>query len=357
VQSLTTSFFDYGNARLKARISRLLTHKMLERLCEVNSVEELVSALTKTAYKPFIEKACLSAVALGCVEEALVLAMSGVAEDLKRFYQQDSANLVRPLLARYDLINIILILRGLIYKTPSEEIKRSLFLMGTIPNSILMKLAESLNFKDAINTMVALQMPHSDLLLKILAEKKAISDEMISLSLWKGYFTDFVSFFNSKDENSKILADVIKTEIDCLNLERLLSWKIGVASGALEIDKLIERMIPGGNLSLLKIEHLASSISLKELISKMRGASYYAPLQSAFLEYEQKNRANIFEQYLDLFQAKRKIRLIKSDPLGIGVPIGFLALKNIEIRNLRWIALGIDFAFESQIIKDGIQTI
>ena len=51
------STFDYGNTRLRARISHLLSKEMLEELTRVENIDGFLSLLIKTTYKPSIEKA------------------------------------------------------------------------------------------------------------------------------------------------------------------------------------------------------------------------------------------------------------------------------------------------------------
>jgi vacuolar-type H+-ATPase subunit C/Vma6 len=114
-------------------------------------------------------------------------------------------------------------------------------------------------------------------------------------------------------------------------------------------------MIPDGHLSIKKLEQVARNSTLKEMILSMRPFPFYSFLNQALFEYDQNKQASCFENAFDAYQAKNQVRLVKSNPLGIGVPIGFLAYKNIEIRNLRWIAYGIHFRFEPLTIKNGIQ--
>jgi vacuolar-type H+-ATPase subunit C/Vma6 len=48
----------------------------------------------------------------------------------------------------------------------------------------------------------------------------------------------------------------------------------------------------------------------------------------------------VFENQLDRFRLNYLSRLVGKDPLGIGVVLGYLALKTTEVSNLRWIAHG-----------------
>ena len=49
--------YDYGNARLRAMKSRLLSRPEMEALAQVGSVQALINALVKSAYRKAIEEA------------------------------------------------------------------------------------------------------------------------------------------------------------------------------------------------------------------------------------------------------------------------------------------------------------
>ena len=51
------SGFDYGNARLRALKSKLLSQRDLDALAESGSLQGLIAAMTKTAYRKPIEAA------------------------------------------------------------------------------------------------------------------------------------------------------------------------------------------------------------------------------------------------------------------------------------------------------------
>ena len=51
------SDYDYGNARLRAMKSRLLSWRELETLINIDNLQGLIAALTKTAYRKPVEAA------------------------------------------------------------------------------------------------------------------------------------------------------------------------------------------------------------------------------------------------------------------------------------------------------------
>jgi len=48
---------------------------------------------------------------------------------------------------------------------------------------------------------------------------------------------------------------------------------------------------------------------------------------------------------------------LTKDPLGIGVVLGYIALKTNEVSNIRWIARGIDLGLKAKVIRDELEMI
>jgi vacuolar-type H+-ATPase subunit C/Vma6 len=58
-----------------------------------------------------------------------------------------------------------------------------------------------------------------------------------------------------------------------------------------------------------------------------------------------------FEKQLRHSRLEWMSRLISKDPLGIGVVLGYLALKIAEVNNIRWIAQGINLGLKPSAIR------
>ena len=70
---------------------------------------------------------------------------------------------------------------------------------------------------------------------------------------------------------------------------------------------------------------------------------------------------NVYANPTDIEKKLRLVRLnwyaqfMRHDPLGLGVPLGYLALKLNEIRNLFWISRGILFKMQPQTIQNNLE--
>jgi vacuolar-type H+-ATPase subunit C/Vma6 len=49
------------------------------------------------------------------------------------------------------------------------------------------------------------------------------------------------------------------------------------------------------------------------------------------------------------------IGLIARDPLGIGVVLGYVALKENEVNNIHWIAQGINIGLKADVIREEVE--
>jgi vacuolar-type H+-ATPase subunit C/Vma6 len=67
-------------------------------------------------------------------------------------------------------------------------------------------------------------------------------------------------------------------------------------------------------------------------------------------KFKHSGRLSEFETHLKKFRMRWKVQWINKDPLGIGVFIGYLALKMNEINNLRWITQGIGMGLRPEAI-------
>jgi vacuolar-type H+-ATPase subunit C/Vma6 len=64
---------------------------------------------------------------------------------------------------------------------------------------------------------------------------------------------------------------------------------------------------------------------------------------------------SVFERHLKRQRLKWMSGAMVKDPLGIGVPTGYLALKVNEVNNLGWIAQGIHMGLKAENIRTELE--
>jgi hypothetical protein len=113
--------FVYGNTRLRARKADLLGPEDYDGLLG-RDLPGIVEALSATAYSREIEAMLAGSNDLGRLHKALSANLGRVLDELRRFYQGPARTLVDLLLERYDLHNLIVLLRGRLRGHEPEQV-------------------------------------------------------------------------------------------------------------------------------------------------------------------------------------------------------------------------------------------
>ena len=351
------ALYDYGNTRLRARISRLQSVRTLESFSDLTSIDSLVSSLTRTPYKESIEAALTYAHGYACIAEAMRREMEKTANDLMRFYQGDAHQKVNIIFMRMDLLNIKAILRGLSHKAHIEDVTGSFSPMGTIPNPILLQIAKSKDVYEAISRVIVYQLPVATPLMELKAKHQKLNSSDIELALEKWYFKQIKEILKGTSEDVRILREYYALEADIVNLNTVLRF-VDSPEGVERMEKNIRHyLIEPGNLSLHTLLTFSKMSNVEQAVQSLFPTKYGKYLKKALDCYRDTNLLSEFENQMRMYSLKWLEGLPKLYPLGIGVPLGYATMKKSEIRNIRWIAKGIQSGFEPAYIKENLERV
>jgi ATP synthase A1 C subunit len=349
--------YDYGNTRLRARISLLQSYKALESFSDLTSIDSFVSALTKTPYKESIETALTYAHGYACISEAMQRELKGIVIDLNRFYEGDARQKVNMMFRRMDLLNIKAILRGLSHEAHIEDVTSAFSPLGTIPNPILLQIAKSKDVYEAISRITVYQLPMAQPLMELKARLQNLNSSDIELALEKWYFMQVKEDLKGNSEDTRILREYYAIEADIVNLNTLLRFVNSSQTYDRAQSDIESYLISSGNITLRQILSLSKMSGVEDVIRILFSTEYGKFLQKALECYSDTKLLSEFENQLRMYALNWLAGLPKLYPLGIGVPLGYAALKRSEIRNLRWIAKGIQSGFGPEYIKDNLERI
>jgi V/A-type H+-transporting ATPase subunit C len=165
-------------------------------------------------------------------------------------------------------------------------------------------------------------------------------DNLVLTETWK--------VISSRNDLSQI-HDYFATKIDLMNLRVLLRAK----RDRLSWDLIENFLLPQGNL----FQHAKTSFGEEEdvrgLINSLEGTPIYAPLMEVFTEYEKTSSLVPLEKAADEFLLRTGWDVSVKHPFGVGPLMGFLSLKEAEMRNVRTIAV----AKEAQLDQDEIRSL
>jgi len=340
--------FDYGNTRLRAMKSRLLPRQVLEGLTEIGSVQGLINALTDTAYREAVEAALVRLAGMECLAEALRNDLVETVGKARRFFRDRAGELAVWVLRRYDLHNVKAVLRGLVHQVPASEILASTLPVGELRPVDLAELARSANFRAAIDLLATWAVPLSRPLLELRVRWRGESMEVsaLELALDRWHLRSGLQAAQQAGEEGRTLLEALRLEADTVNILTALrlvgaidaSATLRERFGAEDVTALF---VGPGHVQFGLLAEAARQPSAGKAVSVLAPTPYGAVLTSAMEAYTATGRLSVFERALARRQLQHAAGLFARDPLGIGVLVGYVALKTNEVANLRAIAQGL----------------
>jgi V/A-type H+-transporting ATPase subunit C len=364
------SEYDYANARLRAMKSRLLPRPKLAALAEVGSVPGLITALANTPYRQAVEAALArfvaQAVGLECLNAALSTDLVSTLGNARSFFREGgSTNALAALVFRsYDLHNIKTMLRGLARHVPASEILASTLPVGELRPSDLVELARATDPGMAIDLLTTWGGPLARPLLELRARRQIASGELpaMELALDRWHLETALRAARAADEPGQPLYQMLMMQADVTNILTALRW-VGLKDTATILrehfgGETIEGLFVGpGYLSFKRLKVAAQCGSVMEAVNTLAERPYGAALAEAATAYSVSGRLSAFERALDLHQLRRAASNLACDALGIGVLLGYVALKTNEISNLRAIANGLALGEQPEHIRAALMIV
>jgi vacuolar-type H+-ATPase subunit C/Vma6 len=337
--------FDYGNARLRAMKSRLLSRHELEALAEAGSLQGLISALTKTAYRKSVEAALTHVNGMDCIHEALRNDLIATLGKVHGFFYEHAEELVAMVLRAYDVHNLIAILRGLDKNASPSEILSTMLPVGDINLSLLVELMRASNPRDAIDLSASMNLLIAQPLLRLRIEHPGAETDEMEVALNKWYFAESQQILSEKDRG-ELLSSALKQDADIANLVTVLRFVYAPTERTalqerFRTDEIAYLFLGPGFLTFELLAQLSRQRTLPSLLKILSETPYGPALADGQTAFDRSGRLSEFEKSLNRFRLNWMWQQIARDPLGIGVFLGYQALKTNEIKNIRWIAQGI----------------
>jgi len=349
--------YEYGNARLRAMRSRLLSRRELMEMASARSLPELIGQIAQTPYRKSLEVALVQTSDLESIYEALRCDFIETIGKIRAFYDGSERKLVDLFLRAYDNHTLKTVLRGLSHQVPRAEIASALLPTTDLPLALLNELLRASSPRGAIDLLATIRHTFAQPLLALRAAHPGadLFDMEHALDRWR--FEETVKALRSEEENGKRVLDAQRLEVDILNL--LLAMRFIHHPGERQAlkarlgDDGLAGLLPGlGSLSVEQLNRAGAAKNMRLAVDLLSETPYAAALHSGLQDFERSGLLSDMERALQRYQLRWRVSQLVKDPLGIGVVIGYLALKTNEINNVHRVATGI----EKKMTLDAIQT-
>ncbi len=348
--------YDYGNARIRALRSRMLTPDELSGLLSAGTIERLLGALADTAYASEVQAAMLRFSGLRCLDEAVRSHLARHLRMLERFFDGPERSRLELLLRRWDLRNLRTILRGRVRLEGSEQIVRLLVPAGTIDEPALIELASQTSLRATVELLVAWSLPSAGTAGRLIAvwpEYEATNDPSLIEGTLNRAYADHLHSSLGGGPNDE-LARMLRLEMDQTNLNtalRLRSSRVEAEPGW-DLGDPSAHYLSAGRIPFDSLESVRLAGTPGDVVRLLQDAPIPASWKAAAAGWSVDGDLLRFSAALEAAMAQEAVGLFaKGDPLGIAIPVAFAWTKESEARNLRLIGRGVVHAIPSDVIE------
>lgn len=327
------SDYDQLNARIKGMSSHLLTEAFYEQILAVPGQDGLVDALLSSPYGPALRDSLHVGLNLTAVERGLRHNLSDTANRIYRLAPEHPQSLLAIQMRWSDMKNVLTLLRGKVSGAASEDIMAGMLSGGTLDEPRLVELAAEPDSLALVNTLsiwgFPLVAPLKEMGGRIRERRSLVAVENC---LVQTYFDWAWETASGKDENSTLVRDFVRQQIDLINVLVSLRMVRQQARGA-EASHMA--LLPHGRLKRSVLDRMRRRRNLDDALEILAG-TYFAPgVERGILAFGEHRRLRMMERFLEHVVLATGCRLFRLDPLGIGVASGFLWRKFNEFLNLR----------------------
>lgn len=327
--------FSYINTRVRAMESKIFKRDVYIKLLNME-VPQIARYLGEYEYKEEIDLLSSEYRGIDLIERTLNNNLASTYSKLLKMSGKKATKYISSVLMRWDIHNIISILRGKFAKVPNKDIEKTLIPIGGIPFTFIQSLVSLVTYEEVIKKLKKLEQ------FSFLDETKEIAD--IESTLYINYYKDILDKFR-KDKKS-LFVDFIKMEIDIINLRNIMRMR----RYGFTLEEEQKNVIDGG--FYYKLDKLAVLLraSDDEFLNTIRKTPYCHIIESHLSEPTLFNVEEALEKFLMEYAKKQ----FKGEHLTIIPVLHYIISKKIEVDNIRKISRGKSSNIETKIIEGSL---
>lgn len=336
------SDYDYMNARVKGMSSHLLTSQFYEQVLAVPDQNLVVDSLLNSSYGPALREALAVGHGLPAVEDGLRRNLFETFAILRQLVPDGPRKLLEVQWRRWDIANIVTILRGKAAGIPAEEILPMLFPAGDLDDAQLGELANEPDVPAVTDSLTVWGVPLAFSLRRIIREHAdPLELTTIETALAHEYFAWALTEAGGRDENHELIRGQIQWQIDLMNvMAALRTARQRLRAKEEPPEGYSPAPIPWGRISRSVLMRLQRCADLDEGMEILASTPFAPGVERGILAFGERGRLSIMERFLECVVIESGCRMFRADPLGIGVAAGYLWRKFNEFINLRILLRG-----------------
>ncbi len=330
---LVSAPYIYVCTRMRVRKAKLLPREEYMRMLNM-SLPEITRIIEETQYKQEIDE-------LGTVFKGIDLIEAALSWNLAKEYQKIQEitpgtlkQFTQAYLRRWDIQNVLTILRGKMQGERSGKIKEILIPAGSLDKDMLDRLLAEDNLDRVIDALKNHRM-YPVIAREFPAAKEEGSFSRMENELYKQFYGEIIAEAEGGIKGGQLFLDFIKLDIDIKNVKTLFRLRVD----SFEEDAR-EMFILGGVLSAQEFGALNGLHDQGEFIDALKALIHHKPLLALLEDLKGEKTIRDIEVRLTRVQLEQMEKLSKRNPISIYPILVYLEKKKYEVFNLRAIARG-----------------
>jgi len=348
IQLTSAADFAYGNTRLRARKAHLLGAAEYESLLG-RDLDSILEFLAGTAYRPDIESALTGSGGKRALHVALGRHLARSLGDLRAFYDEPAGELVDLLLSRFDLQNLLALLRGLARGRSPEQVLADVVPLGALGGAAAREIARQHELARAVDLLVSWRLPDptgARALAGAWPEYERTEDlAALEHVLASRHACALEEGLRAAGGSADTLRELVAREHDAVNVLVVLRLRF-----ALQLDELSDlpqapplgRFLAAGSIADDALEDALRQPTRAEAVARLVAAARHPDWRAPLQRIASGGDLPTLQRELEVTRVRWAVGLfVRGDPLSFDVPIAFTVAQENEVRNLRLIAEGV----------------
>ena len=337
--------YIYVCTRMRVRKAKLIPREEYMRMLNM-SLPEITRVIQETQYKQEIDELSTVFSGIDLIEIALTW---NLAKEYQKILEITPGNLkqfTRSYLRRWDIQNVLTILRGRMQGEKTGKIKEILVPAGSLDRVMLDRLLAEDNPEKIIEVLKGNRI-YAVLSREYPATKESGSFSRMENELYKQFFAEIIEEAESGIKGGNQFLDFIRFDIDIRNIKTLFRLR----ADTFEEDAR-DMYITGGVLSSADFANLNTIKDPGEFIDLLKTKIRNNLLISLLDELKSEKAIRDVETRLTRVQLEQMERISKRNPFSIHPILVYLEKKKYEVFNLRALARGKESKLSSERIAE-----
>jgi V/A-type H+-transporting ATPase subunit C len=350
------SGYEYGNTRLRAMRSRLLSRSDYLDLAAAESLDGLLAALADTSYASAVEAALVRYRGIARLDRAVGSHLADTLRRMASFYEGKAREMVDLLVYRWDLRNLQALIRLSDRSLTPLDPTGLLVPAGRLDETDLSELASQPNTQSLVDLAVAWGIPSSEAGIDLLRARAAFLAEGDISALEIAVDRVFAQHFEKTvGSGAGVATKILRAEVDARNLEIALRRRAARMAGEPGWDA-DSQYLSGGTVPpevWVGVADTDPVEAIAEVVSSRAPIPEWKPGLRAWASGGE--LTDLSDGLRRAITTAAAARFVNGDPLGFDIPVAFTFSKEAEARNIILIGRGLAHQLPVTMLEDRLE--